>query len=1290
MECSRDSPDDHACVELLVPCASQELDDEQFLKETEQILKFSNHRSEHQLKGFQAKMTQPCAGDCSLSPLGCRQCFNLRMDNMKLITTGHQEVMGFLRAMQQFLRSDKVGKEELTLQLLLNVSAQCGVRFPCIPTSFSSFSSLPPHQSVSSNHLIHAVKDDSSLEFQEAWDDVRFQLRRHLLDRLSSYSPCPGHISTLSIPERVYCLQQLCFLYPESQVVTYYQGRRTQTVLALLHSALSPSLDGETGVDRLVMGFCSVIPHLTRSFREDLDVLARITETHNILGFLNEAYLNTVARELSSAIERECERALKDSTTFIKKIRKYSARSKTTVAPLELLVNSGTFSLTSSQLEAFMKLICILLEFENNVKELFTDMTCKNCTGDKGITEDTADGEKSRSHVLLHTAEAQDLEFDWRLAFRGLAPQMAHWVKVVLDDVCAKNLQEEETLRASGHTFVTLSHTTGHTTLAIPVSNAYLREHFLCSYSEREIPKMIAKFCDVIMAELDALLPLAVACRHTSLLEVQSSYVEACGSAVFAILDRVQQRALEIPSSAPLKNLPALLATSIHVYQRLKHYNARLKDSAITSVKVPLTLLLIQKCSDIVEALKDQLTSYCVQVCSISILQDAESHNWADTKPFYEGERCSFSVQMWFYFLCGLRRDLWAVLPPDLAKDMLGQVLLETLQLLVQRYERARPSYKRHLQIRSDITAVLLYVENLMWSICDHPEALMHFEPASGMPAVVGGSKRMCQIHCLCNQLLIVMVIITAPLSLLYRTFVVNSVKEATSRQPDSTIKHWLNAINPYLFTEHVIRDGLTGQAASVCQLRLLTSDAGSISTLLLRLLLDRDCHLPRMLLENSRYCKESNLEMSTELLKGDDDFIIALFNVFSHLNSVPKALTEALQPYLDSAHVWQHFYTLSDTTQAVPAVIRCVRAIVVTATNSLLVHLVSMVMSLKATEPRGVLFRQDVPESVLDKVPKEWNYTPPKEQGRDNKNDISLAIQALLFIFTNLPLAVEMLPLPIRFLFQEAEKHLSQHDQQLRFRGLLLWALLGCLIQSLEDPDTLEQISGFAPDCDAKDRLALLADCLQTAMDIQQKRIPKPTVHEVLQALEKKRPKCMDTQLQKARKLCVESVFEQEGESRVAAAELTEQKISLMLLEVCHKAGGSDYLRQIYHIIQGNEQLLMSKLCGSAQSPSDSDFDIGSDNHVDTLCFNPLHEFDHVGKDKLDQSAVVDWAWDWPMLLPTYQGMSLVTFRTLLVNSSSTSHSSHACQRPLRAERDRQKKYLHELSHRAEVSPLR
>lgn len=44
------------------------------------------------------------------------------------------------------------------------------------------------------------------------------------------------------------------------------------------------------------------------------------------------------------------------------------------------------------------------------------------------------------------------------------------------------------------------------------------------------------------------------------------------------------------------------------------------------------------------------------------------------------------------------------------------------------------------------------------------------------------------------------------------------------------------------------------GPTASTCQLRLLTSDPGRNPRLLLRTLLYGDCHLPRMLLENS--CK--------------------------------------------------------------------------------------------------------------------------------------------------------------------------------------------------------------------------------------------------------------------------------------------------------------------------------------------------------------------------------------------------------------------------------------------------
>lgn len=73
------------------------------------------------------------------------------------------------------------------------------------------------------------------------------------------------------------------------------------------------------------------------------------------------------------------------------------------------------------------------------------------------------------------------------------------------------------------------------------------------------------------------------------------------------------------------------------------------------------------------------------------------------------------------------------------------------------------------LCLRCDITSVLLYVEHLLWSVCDSPETLMLVHPSSEITIIAGGCDWPYQIHSLCNQLLMVLIIVTAPLSLLYR-----------------------------------------------------------------------------------------------------------------------------------------------------------------------------------------------------------------------------------------------------------------------------------------------------------------------------------------------------------------------------------------------------------------------------------------------------------------------------------------------------------------------------------------
>uniref|UniRef100_A0A9J8D6B6 Uncharacterized protein n=1 Tax=Cyprinus carpio carpio TaxID=630221 RepID=A0A9J8D6B6_CYPCA len=287
-------------------------------------------------------------------------------------------------------------------------------------------------------------------------------------------------------------------------------------------------------------------------------------------------------------------------------------------------------------------------------------------------------------------------------------------------------------------------------------------------------------------------------------------------------------------------------------------------------------------------------------------------------------------------------------------------------------------------------------------------------------------------------------------------------------------------------------------------------------------------------------------------------------------------------------------------------------RSIVCESTTKLLIHLIGMMQAYK--DQSGPMVGQHLPENVLSKIPKEWNYIP---QDHNFINNMNLAIQAISFIFTNLPSIIASLPLPVRFLFTVAEKRLSQHARQLRSTSLLLWVILVRLCHDLENGDTLELLSGQPLERGAKDRLSLLSECLQVSLG-QQKGVPKPLVHKVLQGLEEKRPK-------------MDHHAAAEGTKALLGgpAELTEHKIRQLLLELCHRAGGSQYLRQIHHSIQLNEVgLLRFVLTPHAETHPLPDSPLGpvifsseasSQNQCKTQ-FNPLTECNSIGRNNYDQ----------------------------------------------------------------------
>lgn len=56
---------------------------------------------------------------------------------------------------------------------------------------------------------------------------------------------------------------------------------------------------------------------------------------------------------------------------------------------------------------------------------------------------------------------------------------------------------------------------------------------------------------------------------------------------------------------------------------------------------------------EMAEALAERLLDLHCRLLSLYILQDADSLDWENSKPFFESERGSFIVQMWWLYMQG-------------------------------------------------------------------------------------------------------------------------------------------------------------------------------------------------------------------------------------------------------------------------------------------------------------------------------------------------------------------------------------------------------------------------------------------------------------------------------------------------------------------------------------------------------------------------------------------------------------------------------------------------------------
>ncbi|KAF8793886.1 hypothetical protein HNY73_001918 [Argiope bruennichi] len=204
----------------------------------------------------------------------------------------------------------------------------------------------------------------------------------------------------------------------------------------------------------------------------------------------------------------------------------------------------------------------------------------------------------------------------------------------------------------------------------------------------------------------------------------------------------------------------------------------------------------------------DQLTDELIESAvlrhfkyvSCSILFDADSYNFIDSKPFFEGERISYSIQMWNLYMEGLIHDINFFLPQNCAQKLYVKVLSSSLENFLMRYSSATPSEFRTPQVMCDLYVLLLCSSELLWPACTSA-----FEYMGRKQEMVENAITSCinKIHSSCCFLLTVLVVLSAPINELFKIFKNGFPQPRLSlRTKYESVSPWLPWIRREMFSE--------------------------------------------------------------------------------------------------------------------------------------------------------------------------------------------------------------------------------------------------------------------------------------------------------------------------------------------------------------------------------------------------------------------------------------------------------------------------------------------------------
>ncbi|RDD45237.1 Uncharacterized protein KIAA0825 [Trichoplax sp. H2] len=689
-----------------------------------------------------------------------------------------QLTVTFLKKLRKLLRENR-GNEDVVLNDLLELAADHGLSIPSILTDENV-----ANADTQSLNSLNTIQSEMESEQGVVWESIKQHLKLCLFEKLRqlpivNVNENMPNMSFIS-QRRQHYLGSLLMLLDKGEVLEQYQRIRWWQMKHVIDSintnpSVLPISEAQSGQQTQIAKLKFYFDHVTNCTHEDAAVLMPLLNQHEDL---IDWYIRTTY----------VEKSLNDVHDWLQhSLNGYLNSTEQTAMDFDDL-----------------ELICDIYAIVSQSVKTITDMLELCAAADK----------QSHQKLLLSAGSASKLESPTTILSRVFKPYVQLMAQALIH---YSNITIEQATQAESH--LTWDNMT------VTVNATY-------NLDSHHQPKVIFKGCASLFKIWDKFLPILTNDYGKIYTSLKVVIVDVVGDKLSKYYDHlwdICQKAI-----ADMSPSPAYLAIATAAFIK----NRLLTFDQILSTDTRLSFFTsYEHYADLVESLCELIVEHHNTTISTTVLQDSDSNNYSNPRTFYEGKRCSFSIQMWNYYLHSIRHDLWQYCPLKQAQRIFISVLENSLLTLSFRYGQIKPSLRRLCQFRADINAIILISLSFIWFTGQTVNSLVNPDFHALSTADFNPQSEIPKIYNYCNLLLMIVVAESCPIDVYPKA--ISRFQDGSKISGSNNIcgTFWLSNYLPDMFSSIELSD-IPPQVSLKIAIKLLRHQTGIDLKLILQILL--------------------------------------------------------------------------------------------------------------------------------------------------------------------------------------------------------------------------------------------------------------------------------------------------------------------------------------------------------------------------------------------------------------------------------------------------------------------